>query len=170
MTENGLQVQSSLLKNNLDPSHKAISSTSVLPSPPFMDLATKERMRPEIPQDTALESEFGASISAPEHYSSSKYLIPKYWLPFIYSSESGYGTQVSTSAFDPLEKHSYSLQAGYDSYAHKSNFLISYGNTTTTWPMIFSYMKEDRTPPLLDFSYDINEINFLATHRPSPPQ
>lgn len=118
----------------------------------------------ELPSDATLEKEFGSLLSEPEPYSSLNYLRPRYWLPFIYSNESGYGFQISTSAFDPLDKHNYGLDLNYDSYTQETKGTFSYGNNTTTWPMDLLLTSQTRKQPLLNTTYEAQQMNFLATH------
>lgn len=70
-----------------------------------------------------------------ESYSPWSYLLPRYWIPFISGSTTG-GTllQASTSAFDPLKKHSYSLSATFDTATSDTSVLGQYINQTTLLP------------------------------------
>jgi len=117
-----------------------------------------------MPSEETLETEFGSMLQEPQDYSSFNYLRPRYWLPFVYSSQSGYGFQVSTSAFDPLEKQSYGIDLSFDSYNKETTGSLNYGNTATTWPMLFSLVSQNRTQPLMGTTYEAQQINFLASH------
>jgi hypothetical protein len=83
-----------------------------------------------------LEAQYASLLKEPTEYSVWPELWPHYWFPFFYASGEGYGTQISTSSQDPLEKHSYLLQAGYDSYNSQTNGAFGYTNQSTSWPVI----------------------------------
>lgn len=117
-----------------------------------------------VPNDKDLEAEFGSGINDKKSYQASKYLKPRYWLPFVFVSDSGYGTQISTSSFDPLEKHSYSVQAGYDTYVQESNLGLSYANTTLAWPFRLSLTSLDRNQPGTNYQFSAHQANFLTYH------
>lgn len=73
-------------------------------------------------------------------YSPYGYLLPRYWIPFmsVASSDTGLSFQASTSGQDPLEKHKYSLLAGYDTLVEKGTFVGTYINHTTEVPFLIS--------------------------------
>lgn len=64
-------------------------------------------------------------------YASSDFLVPQYWIPFIYPVEGGVLLQASTSAGDPLDKQNYSLGLSYDSLSQALSGAISYLNQMT---------------------------------------
>lgn len=128
-------------------------NTSQSTTPPFT-----------MPTQAELESQFGAQLTAPAPYSSLKYLRPYYWLPFIYSSENGYGVQISTSSFDPLEKHAYSIEAGYDSFNKETTGAFNYTNTTTHWPISLTLLNQTRPQPVSNTTYEAQQINLIASH------
>lgn len=63
-----------------------------------------------------------------QDYSPWPYLIPSYWLPFVSASQTGYLIEAQTSAFDPLNFHSYALSANYDSYLNRGGYQLIYSN------------------------------------------
>lgn len=63
-----------------------------------------------------------------EEYSPISYLMPRYWLPLLAYDQRGIYAQVSTSSADPLQKHAYSVTAGWDSYLKKGNWNLAYIN------------------------------------------
>lgn len=69
-----------------------------------------------------------------EAYSSTQSLGPKYWIPFIASTPNGILFQASTSGFDPLKKHNYSLSGDWDSYLNRWSWSGSYVNQTLHTP------------------------------------
>ncbi|MCB0391211.1 MAG: PD40 domain-containing protein [Bdellovibrionales bacterium] len=72
-------------------------------------------------------------------YWSSEYLLPRYWIPFIYPIEDGVLIQAMTSAGDPLGKQNYSLGLSYDSLSKDLSGLINYVNQMSHIGFSFSY-------------------------------
>lgn len=64
-------------------------------------------------------------------YSVWPYMVPRYWMPWVYTSSVSNYYSASTSAADPLGKHAYSVSVFYDDYPHKPGFYASYLNHTT---------------------------------------
>lgn len=156
MTESGPQVASSTWPST------ELKSPPALIEPTFQ---SRYGEKPQtLPNDTELEAEFGSLLGEKKPYSSLNYLHPHYWLPFIYSNENGFGYQISTSAFDPLAKHSYGLDLSYDSFTRETKGAFNYGNKTTTWPIDLMVVSQTRKQPLLNTSYEAQQVNFLATH------
>lgn len=87
-------------------------------------------------------SKFDESSVQPQisDYSPYGYLWPQYWIPFltVASSDTGVSFQASTSGQDPLEKHRYSLTAGYDSLINKGSLFATYINNTFETPAYIS--------------------------------
>lgn len=156
MTHKGLIVASTEF------SRESVKGSFPVIEPLFNDRYGQTKV--ETPSDEVLEKEFGANLGEKQSYSPLKYMLPTYWLPFAYVTESGYGTQISTATFDPLEKHAYAIQAGYDSFAHESSVGVNYGNTSTYWPFSISAAAQERDQPYLDSHYDAQQINFITTH------
>lgn len=69
-------------------------------------------------------------------YRAAPHLLPRYWIPFVSTSSSGQGLflQATTSAHDPLNIHSYSLAASYDSELKRGNFNGFYLNSVWSLP------------------------------------
>lgn len=156
MTEAGLQVATSTWPQN-----------GFKLSPPLIKPLFHDRYDAKLataPTEAELEREFSPLLQERKPYSSLKYLYPRYWFPFIYSSETGYGFQISTAVFDPLEKHSYGLDLSFDSYNKETTGSINYKNTTTTWPFSLSFLSQTRKQPLLDSDYESQQVHALATH------
>jgi hypothetical protein len=78
-----------------------------------------------IPTDFKLDQ---AKIDKSE-YSALPYMLPRYWLPSIYSVQGGTMMQASTSASDPFGEHSYALLGEYDSFTNKTGYSFSYLNS-----------------------------------------
>lgn len=82
-------------------------------------------------QDFSVQSDYGPA----------EYLWPQYWFPFINASTENSGTviEVITSSADPLNMHSYTLDASYDSGLERMNFKGSYLNQVTRLPWGLGY-------------------------------
>ena len=66
-----------------------------------------------------------------EDYQASKYLAPQYWIPTVFQTDEGWQAQFQTSGNDPLNQHSYLLNAGYQFEKNDPNYLIQYNNQQT---------------------------------------
>lgn len=75
-------------------------------------------------------------------YSPGSYLIPRYWLPFVSASQTGYLIEAQTSAHDPLSFHLYNLSANYDSYLQRGGYYFLYSYQKYAWSWI---LNADRT-------------------------
>lgn len=82
-----------------------------------------------------------ASESWPtEDYKAASYLLPRYWIPFIATSQDGIVFQALTSGFDPLKKHVYNIGVLWDSAINRVSFEGSYlNNSFSTSYMLQSY-------------------------------
>lgn len=72
-------------------------------------------------------------------YVSTKFMLPQFWIPFVYAIEGGYLFQGYTAAFDPLSKQGYSLDLSYDSLSENISGVFTYNNNMTPVGMNFSY-------------------------------
>ena len=79
-------------------------------------------------------------------YSSSDYLLPRYWIPFIYPVENGVLVQAITSASDPLGKQGYALNLSYDSLSQAMSGAFNYQNQMTKlrWNLGYGLFNEFR--------------------------
>jgi len=66
-----------------------------------------------------------------QDYSPWWYLLPRYWMPYIYTSSTLTYVSASTSAADPTGRHSYGLQVAYDTATTSPSFFGAYTNYTT---------------------------------------
>lgn len=75
-----------------------------------------------------------------EDFSSWPYLYPRYWIPFLYPVEGGVLVQGTTTAGDPLGKHSYALDLSYDTVTEKPSYGVNYLNGTTSidWSLFYT--------------------------------
>ncbi len=80
-------------------------------------------------------------------YSSTKYLLPRYWIPYISSSTSAKGVyiQAQTSGQDPLGIHLYSLLVSYETDIGKTGFIGSYTNSAFTVPFQLGSVVQNQT-------------------------
>lgn len=78
-------------------------------------------------------------IQSQEDYFSGSNLLPSYWIPYIYTSstDGSVGLQASTSGFDPLKKHNYSVTGFYETGLKRASGLGSYQNNQLRWPLLF---------------------------------
>lgn len=61
-------------------------------------------------------------------YWPAKYLLPKYWIPFVYPVEGGVLFQGTTGSYDPAKINSYLLDAGFDTVTDKWSYGFSFLN------------------------------------------
>lgn len=59
-------------------------------------------------------------------YSAWRYMLPRYWIPFIYPVEGGLLFQGSTTVQDPIGRHTYGLQGTYDSVTNLAGYGVRY--------------------------------------------
>ena len=64
-------------------------------------------------------------------YSAWNYMIPRYWMPFGYVLDGGFGLQASTGSTDPLGRHAYNLAAEWDSLTKQTGGTFAYTNRQT---------------------------------------
>lgn len=91
----------------------------------------------ESPQQTAAATQTQLEATP---YSPWSYLIPRYWIPWIGTSTAHNGLiwQATTGAFDPLQRHNYSLTASYDSYLRRGSGSLNYLNNTMETSVLLS--------------------------------
>jgi hypothetical protein len=90
----------------------------------LIDTQWPEHQMPEVELTTERES-----------YSALPYMLPRYWMPYLFFVPDGLYLQASTSAADPVGRHSYSLAAAYDSLTNSPSFFGQYTNRTTGVPI-----------------------------------
>lgn len=64
-------------------------------------------------------------------YQPIRYLLPRYWIPFIYPVDGGFIFQGTTGSSDPLGKNVYLLDASYDNLTEKLSYGVAYTNHST---------------------------------------
>src|SRR5690606_14046562 len=67
-----------------------------------------------------------------------RYMLPRYWMPFVFFQEEGFTVQAITSGHDPSLKHMYSLQASYDNLSNKVGALgaYTYDSGSAMWTVL----------------------------------
>ncbi len=66
-----------------------------------------------------------------EPYSPLPYLLPRYWLPWVYFSPDSTYLQAMTAAADPTGRHAYSVLASYDTLSSRPSYAFEYMNAVT---------------------------------------
>ncbi|OFZ31587.1 MAG: hypothetical protein A2622_03120 [Bdellovibrionales bacterium RIFCSPHIGHO2_01_FULL_40_29] len=94
-------------------------------------------------QDRSVEPQ----IPEPEPYSSTGYLWPRYWIPYIAATSSSNGVylQAQTSGSDPVRIHQYSLLANYQTDINKGGFIGSYTNSSFAVPFQIGALQSNQT-------------------------
>jgi len=121
--------------------------TSQGPQVKFVDKNTWEKTPPTLPRIERLFADRYEDLLQPSSpsqsppifestdYKPSKYLLPQFWIPFIWNSpEGGLEVQVMTSGFDPLKKHTYSAMAAWNTYLNSADWSLNYLNSITSLP------------------------------------
>ncbi len=77
-----------------------------------------------------------------ENYQPIKYLIPKYWVPFVYTVENGGLLFEGTSSMsDPAGRNNYSLFGAVDTITQRPSYGINYVNSSLPTDIGLSYSK-----------------------------
>lgn len=87
---------------------------------------------------------------APENYTVWPYLLPHYWLPNLYFYNGGAVLGGSTAGADPIGRHSYSLNATYDTLPQTPSYSFIYRNNST--PAILSFKGFDLQTAVINTS------------------
>ncbi len=74
-----------------------------------------------------------------ESFSPLSYMLPRYWIPFIYQVEDGLIFQGMTANQDPLGRNQYTLNASFDTVTDKPSYGFSYANSSTPVGMGLGY-------------------------------
>ncbi|OQW50308.1 MAG: hypothetical protein A4S09_00505 [Proteobacteria bacterium SG_bin7] len=109
-------------------------------NPPKIAPATEVPIKKEI-AEAELDSRLNQSVSRypVKDYSSWKYMLPSYWLPFIYPLTNGVFIEATTSNSDPLGKHSYTGLLTYNTSTSSTGTFFTYLNNQTRLPLTLSY-------------------------------
>lgn len=89
---------------------------------------------PPTPQTTKIKM-------SEESYQPLEYLLPHYWIPFVYSVEGGLLFQGITANNDPVGRNHYALAASFDTVTQKPAYGINYVNNSTPVGIGMSYAK-----------------------------
>jgi hypothetical protein len=76
-----------------------------------------------------------------ESYQPIAYMLPRYWIPFIYQVEEGWIFQGITSNQDPAGRNEYSILGAYDTVTQKPSYGFSYVNHSLPTDIGFGYSK-----------------------------
>lgn len=108
--------------------------------PPKVFPATEISVKKEI-AESELDSRLAQSVSKYpiKDYSSWRYMLPTYWLPFIYPLPTGVFIEAMTSNSDPLGKHSYTGLFTYNTSTASNGAFFTYLNNQTQLPLTLSY-------------------------------
>jgi WD40-like Beta Propeller Repeat len=68
-------------------------------------------------------------------YSPWPYLVPRYWMPYVYFAPGVTYLSASTSSQDPTGRHSYGLQLAYETMTTSPSIFGTYTNATTRLPI-----------------------------------
>ena len=155
MTSNGFNI-ASIDKKDWHATAKSLPHVNSLLGDRYTDSAPNKNNSYKL---SATSAEFS-------EYSAAGYLWPQYWIPFVAgsTSQNGIVVQASTSGFDPLKKHSYSLIASWDSDINKASVAGSYLNQTTSLP--FAISTTQRNSYLGDISNEYSDFTILGAVLP----
>lgn len=73
-----------------------------------------------------------------QSYSALPYMLPRYWMPYVFVTPNSTMLQASTGSSDPAMRHAYSLLFSYDTVARGMSGIGSYLNQTTAIPIEIS--------------------------------
>jgi hypothetical protein len=76
------------------------------------------------------EKDFQTLIKREKSFYPFKYLLPRYWIPFIYPVDGGVLVQGSTSGTDPVGVNQYLLSGSYDSVTGEPSYGLEYLNSS----------------------------------------
>lgn len=76
-----------------------------------------------------------------ESFTPFSYLLPRYWIPFIYQVEGGFIFQGLTANQDPLGRNQYTLLASYDTVTNEPSYGVTYVNSSLPTDIGLSYAK-----------------------------
>ncbi len=74
-------------------------------------------------------------------YQPLNYMLPRYWIPFVYQVENGWIFQGLTNAEDPVGRNRYSLLGAYDTVTRKGTYGASITNSSLSADISASYNK-----------------------------
>jgi hypothetical protein len=66
-----------------------------------------------------------------ENYNPFPYLLPRYWLPYVYLNPDSLFFSASTASNDPTGRHAYSLEMSYDTLVRRPSYSFLYNNAVT---------------------------------------
>lgn len=111
-----------------------------LPAESMIDPAEPPKI--ELPKEYTWKAQPNPTIDKNEwqddEYSVWRYMIPRYWYPWVNFVDGGALFSASTSANDPTGQHAYQVMGFYDSLAHIPSWAAAYSNAQTSVPTVMS--------------------------------
>jgi WD40-like Beta Propeller Repeat len=102
-----------------------------------------------------------------ENYNSAKYLLPRYWIPFIYPVFNGVYMQAATSMSDPVGVNTYTASVDYDTITSHGGFGFQYVNSSLPPDIELSYLRSEQWLGVLGITQmDETYIGDLAFYIP----
>lgn len=103
------------------------------------------------------------SYTESEDYSALGYLWPRYWIPFVSTTNTGQGVYFSaqTSGLDPLSIHQYSVMGYYRTDLNRGGFSGVYSNSAFSLPFEVGSLLTSAPYGSLDYVIE-TEQNYLA--------
>ncbi len=111
-------------------------------------------------KEVELNSKTTNLIQKPQSYSSTSYLIPRYWYPYLYQVNNGWLLQGITKGSDPLGKQSYDATIGWNTDLEKPYFNVQYFNRHLPQTIGVSYL--DSYQDVIGTSYLLHDISYSA--------
>lgn len=108
------------------------------PLPKISPLFEKDYPTLKIPDFTSSEN----AAAPPQNYRPWGYLLPQYWIPFIFSSDKSVAYMISTGSADPVGRHAYQANILFDQVTQAVNYNFSYANQTQWAPFQVFALKE----------------------------
>lgn len=90
--------------------------------PPVLNTPPTLKFEAKAPAPVVLKT----AVAEDRDYSAWRYMLPRYWIPFIYPVEGGLLFQGSTTVSDPIGRHGYGLQGTYDSVTNLGGYGVRY--------------------------------------------
>jgi hypothetical protein len=106
-------------------------------SEPTLDSSSSLNLNPNSNLDLSLDA-----TSQPREYSPWGYLLPQYWIPFIFTSDKSTAYMISTGSTDMAHRHAYQGTLLFDQVTKALNYNLSYLNQTQWAPFQVFTMKE----------------------------
>jgi len=112
--------------------HKSprVSWNAMPPKPPTVEPLLDTKWPEYKPQTSLADMKTTA-----EEYSPWWYLLPRYWIPYMYLVPGASLFAASTASSDPTGRHTYGVLVAYDSLTNRPSAFGTYTNATTQMPI-----------------------------------